>query len=83
MSQRREGPRIVCYPTSDPDFTIDVRAAIARSTLRIREGERLIAEVRERLRAHYPNVVIHRKEPLAKLGPEDETWYVYRDGRIA
>jgi hypothetical protein len=78
-----DGPNIRCFPASDAEFRESVSETIARSRARVREGERLISVVQQRLAARYPRIEIHRREDLAKLGPESETWYVYRDGRIA
>jgi hypothetical protein len=72
-----------CFPDRDEAFRSDVQAAVARSRLLITDGRRLLDTVRQDLAGRYPAVVIHRRDELAELGPDDELWYVYRDGRIA
>jgi len=37
-------------------------------------------ELAERLRPMYPAIVVRRIEVIAKQRPDDEVWYVYRDG---
>ena len=42
----------------------------------VRSGATL-KELRERLHADYPSLVVHRRE---LSGEDHETWYVYREG---
>lgn len=67
--QSRPRPVLVVNPATDGPFEARARE--------LAEGSRTPAELQEALRAHYPEAVVRSRD----LAGEDETWYVYRDGR--
>ena len=67
--QSRPRPVLVVNPATDVPFDAQARELAAAS--------RTPAELQEALRAHYPEAVVRSRD----LAGEDETWYVYRDGR--
>ncbi len=71
------------YPREDVDFQADVQAAVASSWETIRSGERLLAEVRAKLRSQYPAVRLRTQAQLASEPGQPKVIYAYRDGRAA
>jgi hypothetical protein len=74
---------IRCFPHDDVGFETDVQEALASSWETIRTAERLLADVRAKLRTDYPKVRLTTQARLAAdpLGPD--VIYAYRDGRVA
>jgi hypothetical protein len=75
--------RAPLFPHDDLAFETDVQEAIASSWETIQSAERLLADVRAKLRTDYPNVRLMTQARLAAdpLGPD--VIYAYRDGRVA
>jgi hypothetical protein len=67
--QSRPRPVLVLNPATDGAFHTRTRE--------LAEGSRTPAELQEALHVHYPEAVVRSRD----LAGEDETWYVYRDGR--
>jgi hypothetical protein len=72
-----------CFPHDDAGFQSDVQEAIASSWDTIKNAERLLADVRAKLRTQYPKVRLTTQAGLAAdpLGPD--VIYAYREGRVA
>ena len=73
---RRNGPAVVCFPSSDHGFRNHVGTVLASLT------ETAVPVTAERLAAEiakvYPHAIVHEKDELARFGP-DRVFYVYRD----
>lgn len=65
----RPRPVLVVNPATDGPFDAQTRELALAS--------RTPAELQAALRAEYPEAVVRSRD----LAGEDETWYVYRDGR--
>ena len=65
----RPRPVLVLNPATDGPFEARARE--------LATGNRTPGELQEALRADYPQAVVRSRD----LAGEDETWYVYRDGR--
>ena len=83
MDIRDRAPAVMCFPNQDEAFRADVQASIARSRAALSTAHGLLDAVRLDLRERYPQVVVRKQDELASLDPDEERWYVYRDGRIA
>jgi len=67
-----------CYPTSDKQLLASAMDAFL--DLEMAADAEVADELAERLRPMYPAIVVRRIEVIAKQRPDDEVWYVYRDG---
>ncbi len=71
------------YPRDDVDFEANVQSAVASSWETIKSAERLLAEVRAKLRSQYPAVRLRTQAELASEPGRPKVIYAYRDGRAA
>jgi hypothetical protein len=69
--------RLRCFPAADTAFVERADEVATQGSVHS------AAALQMHLIDQYPDVVVHEKENLAMLGPEDETWYIYRDGHPA
>lgn len=74
---------IRAYPRDDTEFQADVQEAIASSWDTIKSAERLLAEVRGKLKTQYPAVRVRAQAQLAAEPGQRTVIYAYRDGRAA
>lgn len=70
----QDNVRVSAFPPTDVAFGVEVRRTASWST----DPQVVVA----RLRRHYPNAAIRIKDPFAHAGFPDQTWYVFRDGRV-
>ena len=67
----------------DPRLSRDVqRVAAARLVEDSGDRDRLRAAIERSLRAWYPSLAVHERTDFAAILPDDEVWYVLRDGHV-
>lgn len=72
------------YPNDDPSFLAAAQTAVASSWDTVKDGRRVLEEVRTKLRAHYPACELRLQDELAQLSAVTTTViYAFRDGRAA
>jgi PAS domain-containing protein len=69
---------IVTFPRADRAFRQHVEAAFARFGDGARPGS-----IETEIRLAYPDAVVRRQSEIASFAPVSDTWYAYRDGRLA
>jgi PAS domain S-box-containing protein len=75
MERRATGVSVITFPQLDAAFRAHVEAAQAQ--LGYWDGE----HIEKQIKLAYPHAATQRASALATFFPEQETWYVYRDGR--
>jgi hypothetical protein len=75
------GRRVLrCFPSSDDEFRAAATAAFQSIDWTAGQDEDAIARNLSALAMSYPDARFVRQDPIAALVPDEETWYVYRDG---
>src|SRR3712207_4461950 len=75
-------PDVQTFPTSDSVFRAEVERAVGDAYARDERGEDALESVTDRLRRHFPNVVLRVRDEMGGLGTPVPVWYAYRDGRV-
>ena len=74
------------YPARDRSFAREVGQLVdnltADRTFDDASAGDLEAVVQAKLRARFPNAIVHAQDPFARLREPELTLYAYRDGRI-
>ncbi len=70
-----------CLPSADGAFRDAAVTALAGIGPKLPEDQ-VAAALTALLRQKYPDVEVHRQEPLARLF-DDDVWYAFRDGKPA
>jgi hypothetical protein len=71
-----------CYPLDDAQFEADAQTAVADLQRTSQGRDRLLEEVRSRMKLAYPAVTIRPRHELAAGDDPDDLWYFFRDGGV-